>query len=64
LDRPTFLRIAREMRALQKEFFATRPEHRPPDLITRARAAEKRFDEALERFSTNQRSLFHREERD
>ncbi len=61
MTKQEFLRIAREMRALQKEWFSTRPENRPPDLIGRAKAAEKRFDRAIEEFSDDQGMLFEGE---
>lgn len=62
MDKPTFIRIAREMRALQKQWFGTRPENRPPDLLGKSKAAERRFDEAIEMFAQNQRGLFDRED--
>lgn len=58
MDKQTFIRLAREMRALQKEFFATSPGNRKPDLIGRAKQAEAKFDRAVEEFSQDQRGLF------
>lgn len=39
-------RLGRDMRKLQKEFFATPKDRRPPDLLSRACEGERKFDEA------------------
>jgi hypothetical protein len=43
-----FLRIAREMRVVQKRFFGG---ERSPDVVRHARDLERRFDRGLERLA-------------
>lgn len=42
-----FRDLVRKMRAKQRQFFATRPEDRPPQLIADAKALERQVDRAL-----------------
>jgi hypothetical protein len=58
MTRQEFIRIAREMRSLQRQFFRLKPADRPPNLLARARDAERRFDEALDQVAIHQRGLF------
>ncbi len=43
-----FTRSVRLMRDLQKTWFMTKPENRPPDLLRLCKEAENRVDKALE----------------
>lgn len=53
-----FMTLVSRMRELQREFFRTAAADRPPDLIHRAKAAEREVDAAIERHHSKQGSLF------
>ncbi len=46
-----FVAAVDRMRALQKKFFRTRAENRPPDLIRLCKDAERQVDKAIEEFA-------------
>lgn len=58
MDWESFIRQVELMRGLQKTFFGTRPEHREPHLVRRAKAAEKAVDAAISGWKQGQGTLF------
>jgi hypothetical protein len=53
-----FVALVAHMRAIQQEWFKTKPENRPPDLLRQCKEVEGRVDKAIERFLNKQQSLF------
>jgi hypothetical protein len=58
MDVDELIGLVREMRRLQREFFRTGPRDRPPDLIRRAKDAERAVDAELARLQAGMRRLF------